>query len=289
MSALPPILRRVALAAHPKLPEGIEIGRRLAASLQAIGSQTLEGLLGEASFSRRIEAGEIDLLVALGGDGTMLRAGHLCAPNQVPILGINLGKFGFLTEISQEQWEKVLPRLMNGEYWLEKRMMLCAEHLHAGKVVSKWDVLNEVVVGRGQIVRPVHLITEVDGRLLTTYVADGLIVATATGSTAYALAAGGPIVPPELKNMLLIPLAPHLCLERAIVLSQGSVVRIVVRTDHVAILTIDGQYQVELADGDRVEVRASPRVCRFIRLQDRAYFYRTLMQRLGQPVNEAGD
>ena len=120
------------------------------------------------------------------------------------------------------------------------------------------EALNEVVVSRGALARIVRLPTYVDGGYLTTYVADGLIVSTATGSTAYALAAGGPIVPPELKNMLLMPLAPHLCLERAIVLSQGSVVRITVRTDHVAILTVDGQYQVEMADGDWVEVTGQP-------------------------------
>jgi NAD+ kinase len=135
----------------------------------------------------------------------------------------------------------------------------------------------------------VRLPTYIDGGYLTTYTADGLIVATATGSTAYALAAGGPIVPPELKNMLLVPLAPHLSLERAIVLSQGSMVRVKVHTDHSSILTVDGQSEVELADGDRVQVVASPRIARFIRMQDRAYFYRTLMQRLGQPTSEPGD
>lgn len=282
MSALPPILRCVALAAHPKLPDGIEIGRRIAASLQAVGSQTIEGILGDESLSRRVKAGEIDLLVALGGDGTMLRAGHLCGPSRVPILGINLGKFGFLTEISQEQWEKVLPRLMNSEFWLEKRMMLCAEHLRSGEVVGKWDVLNEVVIGRGQIVRPVHLITEVDGRLLTTYVADALIAATPTGSTAYALAAGGPILPPELRNILLVAVAPHLSIDRAIVLAEGSSVSITVHADHPAVFSIDGQVPVGLAEGDRVVVRAGDHTVEFVRLQDPGYFYRNLTSHMNQ-------
>jgi NAD+ kinase len=145
------------------------------------------------------------------------------------------------------------------------------------------------VVSRGSLARLVRLPTYIDGGYLTTYLADGLIASTATGSTAYALAAGGPIVPPELKNMLLIPLAPHLSLERAIVLSQGSRVRIKVHTDHSAILTVDGQFQVELADRDWVQVVASPRVARFIRLQDRAYFYCTLMQRLGMLTLEPED
>ncbi len=219
----------------------------------------------------------------------MLRAARMASHYGIPILGINLGRLGFLAELQPHAWHDGLERTLAGEYWVEERMMIEAEYWRAGRQVSCHEALNEAVVSRGALARIVRLPTYIDGGYLTTYAADGLIVSTATGSTAYALAAGGPIVPPELKNMLLIPLAPHLSLERAIVLSQGSVVRIKVRTDHVAILTIDGQYQVELADRDEVVVRASPRVCRFIRLQDRAYFYRTLMQRLGFSTNEDGD
>ncbi len=282
MSALPPILRRVALACHPKLPEGIVIAHCIATSLQAIGAYTFEGMLGEESLSRRVKGGEFDLLIALGGDGTMLRAGHLSGPSHIPILGINLGHFGFLTEISQEEWETVLPRLLNGEFWLEGRMMLCAEHLHSGEVVGKWDVLNEVVIGRGQMVRPVYLVTEVDGRLLTTYVADALIVSTPTGSTAYAMAAGGPILPPELRNILLVPVAPHLSIDRAIVMAEGSSVSVTVHSDHPAVFSIDGQVPVELADGDRVNVRAGDHTVEFVRLQDPGYFYRNLTPHMNQ-------
>jgi NAD+ kinase len=236
-----------------------------------------------------VQTATLDLFITLGGDGSMLRAARMGSQHGVPILGINLGRLGFLAEIQPEAWPECLERALYGDHWVEKRMMVEAEYRRGGQVIGCHEALNEVVVSRGALARIVRLPTYVDGGFLTTYVADGLIVSTATGSTAYALAAGGPIVPPELKNMLLMPLAPHLCLERAIVLSQGSVVLITVRTDHVAILTVDGQYQVEMSDGDQVQVRASPRVCRFIRLQDRAYFYRTLMQRLGQPTNETGD
>jgi NAD+ kinase len=130
------------------------------------------------------------------------------------------------------------------------------------------------------LARIVRLETHIDGSYLTTYAADGLIVATATGSTAYALAAGGPILPPELQNLLLIPIAPHLSMNRAIVLGRQDTVNVRVQTDHQAILTVDGQFEYDLLDGDVVTVQASPHTSRFVRLQDRAYFYRNLMDRL---------
>jgi NAD+ kinase len=185
-------------------------------------------------------------------------------------------------EIRANQWRDVMPRLLAGDYWLERRMMLCTELERAGEQIGRWEVLNEVVVGRGQMVRPVHLVTEVDGRYLTTYVADGLIASTPTGSTAYALAAGGPVLPPELRNILLVAVAPHLSIDRAIVLAEGSTVGITVQTDHQASVCMDGQAPVELNDGDRVNVFASDHTVEFIRFQDPGYFYRNLTPHMSQ-------
>ncbi len=212
----------------------------------------------------------------------MLRAGHLCAPVGVPILGINLGRFGFLIEIQKDQWRQVLPKLFEGGYWIEKRMMLRARQWRAEARLDAWDVVNEAVVSNGQIKRPVRLITSVDGSYLTTYVADGLIASTPTGSTAYALAAGGPILPPQLRNILIIPVAPHLSFDRAVVLSEGSSVSITVSTEHQAVLSVDGQFPVILQDGDRVEVKANPNDLYFIRVQDRSYFYRNITSHMNQ-------
>jgi NAD+ kinase len=145
----------------------------------------------------------------------MLRAGHLCAPCGVPILGINLGRLGFLIQVERGEWREMLDRLLEGEAWIEKRMMLQVNLLRSGEQAGTWHALNELVVSRGQYLRPVRLSASADGHLLTTYVADGLIASTATGSTAYALAAGGPILPPELRNILIVPIAPHLSVDRA--------------------------------------------------------------------------
>ncbi len=275
-------IRKIAIIGAQNLPDTEKESVAIAAFLNKKGIETIHGFLYDEAMYRRVKQGEFDILIALGGDGTMLRAGHLGGPSGVPILGINLGRFGFLTEIAQNQWEEFLSRMIAGDYWLEKRMMLSAEQWRADSLLGKWDVLNEVVVSRGQIIRPVHVTAQVDGRFLTTYVADALIAATPTGSTAYALAAGGPILPPELRNILLVPVAPHLSLDRAIVLAEGSSVSITVDVDHQAVFSVDGQVPIGLTNDDRVYVYASPHVVKFIRFQDPGYFYRNLTPHMSQ-------
>lgn len=273
---------KVAIIAHPKLAEAAEEGERIAQALSEYGMQVITGFLYDETLYQRVKSGEFDLLFALGGDGTMLRAGHLCGPSKVPIVGVNVGRFGFLTEIRLHQWDEFLPRLIAGDYWIEKRMMLRAEQWRAGELLGSWDALNDVVVSRGQFIRPVHLKTLVDGRHLTTYVADALIAATPTGSTAYALAAGGPILPPELRNILLVPVAPHLSLDRAVVLAESSFVSITIQADHQAVFSIDGQVPVGMSDDDRVDVHVSDHGVQFIRFQDPGYFYRNITQHMSQ-------
>jgi NAD+ kinase len=221
-----------------------------------------------------------DLLLTLGGDGTILRAARCVAPHDTPILGINLGRVGFLTEAEPETWRDVVSRALVGDYWLEERMMLRAVVRREGKVLGQAEALNDVVVGRGARARVVCLRTEVDGGELATYVADGLIVATPTGSTAYALAAGGPVLPPQLRNILLVPVASHLSMDRPVVLAEGVTVRIVVTGGRPAVLTVDGKVEAEMESGDEVVVAAGPHVARFARVQEETYFYKTLVSRL---------
>jgi len=282
MPGLEPKLHRIAIAAHPQIPEAIGEAARIADFISQHVSHVSYGSISDETLRQQVKDGEFDALIALGGDGTMLRAGHLCGPSNVPILGINLGRFGFLIEIQQNQWQQILPRILDGDYWIERRMMLSTAQYRDGQKLGQWDVVNEAVVSRGNIVRPVHLVASVDGRLLTTYVADGLIASTPTGSTAYALAVGGPILPPELRTILLVPIAPHLSIDRAILLAEGASVSIVVHTTHQAVLSIDGQSPIELADGDSVQVNASQYTLKFIRYQDPGYFYRNLTPHMNQ-------
>jgi NAD+ kinase len=277
-----PTIKRIAVAAHPQLPQAMDEANQIAQFLKGLGIEAQAGLLYAEDLRRRVQASEFDLLIAIGGDGTMLRAGHLCGPSGIPILGVNLGHFGFLMEIHKREWPELLPRLLSGAYWLEQRMMLCTELWRGDKKLGQWEVLNEVVVTRGNLVRPVQLIASVDGQFLTTYVADALIASTATGSTAYALAAGGPILPPELRNILLVAVAPHLSLDRAVVLPEGATVSIQVHTDHQAVLSVDGQPPVEIFNEDRVDAFASDHTVQFVRFQDPGYFYRNLTQHMDQ-------
>jgi NAD+ kinase len=282
MLGIPYTYKNIVVVANPQVPEAAEEAVQVTEFLQSYGVQVAHGLLYDEALRKRIKDKQFDLLLALGGDGTMLRAGHLCAPVGIPILGINFGRFGFLTEVSQQHWREVLPRLFETDCWIENRMMLRAEQWRAGELLGKWEVLNEIVVSRGHYVRPVQLVTCVDGRYLTTYVADALIAATATGSTAYALAAGGPILPPELRNILLVAVAPHLSIDRAIVLSEGSSVSITVQTTHQAVLSADGHVPIGLADGDRIDAYSSEHTVQFVHLQDPGYFYRNLTPHMSQ-------
>jgi NAD+ kinase len=282
MASRSPAPNKIAIAAHPTLEIAAELVPEIATFIQEYGLHVAHASLQDERLRARVREGEFDVLIAVGGDGTMLRAGHLCGPHRIPILGINIGRLGFLTEVAHKNWRATLQRVLEGDYWLEERMMLCAEHRRSDQLLGSWQVLNESTIGRGEVVRPVRLITEVDGHYLTTYVADALIVATPTGSTAYALAAGGPILPPELRNILIVPVAPHLSVDRAIVVHEGSWVSVVVRTDHQATLSLDGQAPVPLEDGDQVMVRASEHVVQFIRLQESDYFYRNLTSHMNK-------
>ncbi len=277
------INQRIAIASHPTMPEAINESVKVAQYLRDNGVEpVITASLYDNDLRQKITYGEFDLLIVLGGDGTMLRAGHLCGPISLPILGINMGRIGFLIEVKRDQWKRKLKLLLQGEYRLEERMMLKAEHWRENLCLGDWQVLNEVVVCRGRYVRPIQLHASVDGYRLASYVADGLIAATPTGSTAYALAVGGPIMPPDLRNILVIPVAPHLSPDRAIILSQGANVSIKVNTTHEAVFSVDGHTPVVMLDGDEVRVKASDHLVKFVRFQDRGYFYRNINRYMEQ-------
>ena len=273
--------KRPVVAAYPRMPEAFVEVEAMSNYLKEKGIKAPYGSLYDEKLRKQVRRGEFDLLIMAGGDGSMLRAGNLCAPSKVPILGVNLGKLGFLIQVEKEEWREYFDKLLNGEAWIEDRMMLHAEHVRSGEALGSWDALNEVVVARGQSLRPVRLSASVDGRHLTSYVADGLIAATATGSTAYALAAGGPILPPELRNILLVPIAPHLSVDRAVVLAEGSMVHIHINGEN-AVMSVDGQPSISLMEDDHVEVRAAEVTAQFVRFGDPGYFYRNITAHMNE-------
>jgi NAD+ kinase len=235
-------------------------------------------------------------VIAIGGDGAMLRAARVCAPYSVPVLGVNMGHLGFLTEVSppisenDKRWAHQLDRIQNGDFWIEERMMIRATVMRASnkgsdgerEYIDVGEALNDVVISRTQVTRMILLETYIDRHWTTTYNCDALIIATATGSTAYALAVDGPILPPELRNILIVPVAPHLSMDRPIVLSQGATVevRIGPETKSEIALALDGAEVSDLHHGDSVCVQAGEHVGRFVRLRPRNYFYRSLLDRL---------
>lgn len=279
------IFNCVGILAHPLRPQTAPVAQHVAATFDARGIHHWQRMRW-AEEDVLDAVAESDLVVAIGGDGAMLRAVRVCARFGVPVLGVNKGLLGFLTEVDDPAtWEAHLDRLLNGSYWIEKRVMVRATIVRNGSVISEAEALNDIVVSRGVVTRTTRFETYIDRGWATTYNADAVIIATPTGSTAYALACGGPILPPELANILIVPVAPHLSMDRPIVLAQGAVVEIIPSpdADREIVVTFDGQLFPDVRAGDLVRVQASDHTGRFVRLRERGYFYRSLLDRLEPP------
>lgn len=221
------------------------------------------------------------LIVVLGGDGTLLSVVRRQALRGLPILGINLGKLGFLTEIELENMHAGMERVLRGDYSVQERMMLQVRVLRKGQVVNDLHALNEVVVSKGAFSRMLELSIAIDGQYIDPLPADGCIVATPTGSTAYSLSAGGPIVDPDISVLLLTPICPHSLHSRPMVISPHSKLSITVNAQHDDILlTIDGQESFPLQLEDQVVVSRAHDVARLVRLSTHG-FYDVLRQKLG--------
>ncbi|MGH2502036.1 MAG: NAD(+)/NADH kinase, partial [Ktedonobacterales bacterium] len=236
--------------------------------------------------SRRDEArldGKLDrtdLVVVLGGDGSIISAARACAPRGVPLLGVNFGRVGFLTELEPDEVADSLPQYLDGSCWIDERSMLTAElETESGRVTC--TALNDVVVARGAEPHVIRVKVWVDGFDYNTTVADGVIISTATGSTAYNLAAGGPILHPQVRSSVLTPIAPHLVADRSLVLEPGAVIALETQPgSDGAMLSADGQLNYPLAPGNRVRVSTSAHVTRFLRRRSPTSFYRVLTAKL---------
>ncbi len=264
-----------------------------------VKAEELEGFLDSRGLSvwlcsawdrekARAQLNGTDLIITIGGDGTILRAAQVVIPGTTPITGINLGKLGFMTEVSADEALEKIPTLLDEGGWIDERAMLRAELAASGQEPRIFHALNDVVVARGEIARVIRVEATVDGQPLTTYKADGVIVATATGSTGYALAAGGPVLYPQSADFLLVPVAPHLSSNYAVVLPETAEVKLGIKAVHPATLSIDGHINLPLSSGDTVTVKHSPNTARFLRLSDRTSFYSSLEERLKGKQGESG-
>ena len=228
---------------------------------------------GAQSCSKKEMALKADLIISLGGDGTLLNIAPLVERPEVPILGVNLGALGFITEVAVDELEPVLSKTLSGDYEVEKRMTLEVRVLGKNGRPHKFRVLNDVVIAKGARSRIIDLETYIGKDYLCTYRADGLIVSTPTGSTAYSLAAAGPILEPTLGAIVLAPICPHTLTHRPIVVPSNAVIRVTLRSfGDTVILIPDGQQGIRLNNGDRVEARDYGLPVSLIKLPSRSYY-----------------
>lgn len=280
----------IAFVAHHERDEAASLARTAISWLASTGHDgwvvpddaavlELDDLVSERSLA------DADLVVALGGDGTMLRAVRLLDGAPVPLLGVNLGVLGYLTEIDPPELDSSLARFVagpdEGRWRLDQRLLVDIEARRpSGEVVGTWRALNEAVVEKHDSGHTVRLLARIAGEPFTSYAADGLIVATPTGSTAYSLSARGPIVSPNLRALLLTPVSPHMLFDRTLVLDPTEVVEIEVEGFRPAELAVDGQLVATLGDGDVVTCSPADEVASFVRFRPH-YFHQILKAKFG--------
>lgn len=216
---------------------------------------------------------QADLVVVLGGDGTLISVARLVGDRQVPILGVNLGSLGFLTEITLAEMYPALERCLNGDYEVSERVMLRVSLHRDGQEIEGHQVLNDVVINKGALARIIDMETEVDGRYLTTFKADGLIISTPTGSTGYSLSANGPIIHPQLDCLVITPICPHTLTNRPIVVAGNALISITLQSvNEDVFLTLDGQVGFELKYGDTICIQRAEHQTRLVQSRSKDYF-----------------
>ena len=272
----PPAPRRIGITFNPRLGAR-DLAYGLEASIRARGLQAwVED--EEAGPSDREAFVGSDLIICLGGDGTVLRCARLVTGMETVILGVNLGRLGFLTELDGSQVMQRLEDVLSGAGRVEERTMICASVPRTGDRIHG---LNEAVIGRATLSRAIQLAVDVDGTRIADYRCDGVIIASATGSTAYALSVGGPILHPESPDLVIVPVAPHLAARHALVLPGSETVHLTLEPRQQAVLSVDGEPDLQLDGGNSVLVTASEHKARFLRLQPRTDFYVRMAAQLG--------
>jgi len=275
-------MKKIAIIAKVHDPRCLGVAEELIGWLKQRGiaarvEEHLSKQLSQPSSAESAESSEVardaDFVVVLGGDGTLIAAARMIGPSEVPILGVNLGSLGFLTEITLDELYPSVERCLAGDFEVSQRMMLLATVQRGGEQVERHRVLNDVVINKGALARIVDMETSVNGRYLTTFKADGLIVSTPTGSTGYSLSANGPIIHPALDSISVTPICPHTLTNRPLVVGADAQISIRIDSmDEAVFLTLDGQVGVKLVCGDVVQIRKSDHVARLVQSRTKDYF-----------------
>ena len=269
--ALP--VKRVGILYYPQLEKARNLANKLEDLLATHGVSSWQCSAWDEDKAKP-QVASSELILGIGGDGTILHVARTIIPLAVPIVGINFGKLGFITELNGDEVLAKLPDLLEGNGWIEERAMIEAQVEE-----KRFHALNDAVV-RSTAVSLINIEVKIDGEVIATYRADGIIVATATGSTAYSLAAGGSILHPQSKDIILQPISCHLGLTHSLVLSPKSIVNLKVASGDKAMLSLDGQVDLPLSTEQSVRVKLSPYVARFLRIHQPNYFYGSLWQKL---------
>ena len=272
-------MKTAGIIAKRNKPEALSLSREIREWLDKRGIKTLvdRAVAKSVGCPNSVEIKEIpsqaELLIVLGGDGTLLSVARLKGVEAIPVLGINLGGLGFLTETFKEETFKVLERVVEGDFETEKRLMLNATVYRREKIIGESKVLNDIVINKGALARIIDLETYIDGIYLTTFKADGLILSTPTGSTAYSLAAGGPVLYPSLGAIVVNPICPHTLTNRPIVLSDSVSVRVILKTSKQDVhLTLDGQVGMPLKGDDVIEAQKAGSYIHLVKSPYKTYF-----------------
>jgi NAD+ kinase len=274
-------MKTVGILYHPMIQAAHALAKKLEDFLNSKGV-TVWSCSAWESKKAISNLDKTNFILSIGGDGTILRAVQVAKLNSIPVTGINLGKLGFMTELSTEDVLDKLTELLHGEGWVDKRMMLMAELLpnKTSEARQVFHALNDIVIARGAIARMINIETNINEQQFINYKADGIIIATATGSTGYSLAAGGPILHPHSEDILLIPILPHLSPHYPLVLPPPTTISLYLRSPQQATLCIDGHINLQIENNDAVMIKASPKKAQFLRLHRQVPFYRLLEQKL---------
>jgi len=277
--------RVVGLVCHRERPAAHKLAARAASFFAEHGLEVRVPAIDAAAIGLEELAvddflTDLDLAVSIGGDGTMLHTVDLVGEHGVPVLGINCGDLGYLPEVEAEFLDDALVRVLAGDFTIIERMMLAITVTSSGEAAGTWSALNEAVLEKSRTGRLVRLAVAINRRFFTTYAADGAIVATPTGSTAYSFSAGGPIVSPEHRCLLFTPISPHMLFDRPLVLAPDEELAFEVTDDRPVVLTIDGRELGELTAGDRVACTEGPRPARFVTFGPRD-FHQILKAKFG--------
>ncbi|HSE58917.1 MAG TPA: NAD(+)/NADH kinase [Nitrospiraceae bacterium] len=279
-------MKRIGILTKPKFPDVAQTLHELCLWLRhrqkdVLLESSTAALIDECQpFDRPTIAREADMIIVLGGDGTMLGAARLVAARNPPILGVNMGGLGFLTEVTVDHLFDALERVFRDDFTIDERLMLSATMKRAGEVVMQSTALNDVVISKGTLARMIETQVGISGQFVTNLRGDGLIVSTPTGSTGYALSAGGPIVSPAAAAFMLAPICPHTLTHRPLIVPSTVIISISLSSkDAGAMVTLDGQEGMAMQKGDVVIVTASDHRTHLIRFPERTY-YETLRLKL---------